>query len=453
MKHRAPSAIGGLVIVYVLSLLAAKGVLTAQAKNSDQPTSGTGELHVSVSPQEAYIWIDGKPVSHRSSSFHLPAGQHKVVVYNYGYEPQVHDIDITPEKRQEISAQLRPVDKPVSGPWGRIQIEGVPGDALVFLNGTTPQFFVGHADEMNNHIIGEQQLIVPAGTQQVHILANKTEQEIWSGSVPVKENERVIVYTKRAPDKQLVYKSWPEGAKMNAVRRFEASTASAKIAVAPVKGKMVVDRQDIKCGEPVKLSWESTDAAQTVVKANGESVGKGNTGSVEAQPKESTTYQFLAAGPGGVLTSDAKVNVDTAVKTSLTPGNSEIRYVKEGETVKEQGSTELKWTASNADSVRIDPGGTVSGLSGSQTVQANPQQSAPGPINETLTYKITATNNCGGSDTSVASVHVTGSIAPEQVAQVTEPQMPETASPLPLLALLGAMFAGSGAILRRSGRK
>jgi len=454
MKHRVLSvATGGLLFIFMLSLFAANSVSAAQDKQSDQSTTGTGELHVSVSPQEAYIWIDGKPVSHRSSSFHLPAGQHKVAVYNYGYEPQVHEIDITPDKRQEISAQLRPLDKPVSGPWGRIQVEGVPGDSLVFLNGTTPQFFVGHADEMNNHIIGEQQLIVPVGTHQMHILANKTEQEIWSGPVPVKENERVIVYTKRAPDKQLVYKSWPEGAKMNAVRRFEASTASATIAVAPVKGKMAVDRQDIKCGEPVKLTWESTDAAQTFVKANGEAVGEGNTGSVEAQPKQSTTYQFLAAGPGGVVSSDAKVNVDTAVKTSLTPGNSEIRYVKDGNTVKEQGSTELKWTASNANSVTIDPGGTVRGSSGTQTVQANPQQGAPGPVNETLTYKITATNDCGGSDTSVASVHVTGSIAPEQVAQVTEPQMPETASPLPLLALLGAVFAGSGAVLRRTRMK
>lgn len=450
MKHSARSAIGGLVIVYVFSLVAANSILAAQDKKSDQSNSGTGELHVSVSPQEAYIWVDGKPVSHRSSSFHLPAGRHKVAVYNYGYEPQVHDIDIIPDKRQDVSAQLRPVDKPVSGPWGRIQIEGVPGDALVFLNGTTPQFFVGHADEMNNHIIGEQELIVPVGTHHLHVLANKTEQEIWSGAVEVKENERVIIYTKRAPDKQLVYKRWPEGAKMNAVRRFEASTASARIAVAPVKGKMVVDRQDIRCGEPVKLGWESTDAAQTLVKANGEAVGEGNTGSVEAQSKQSTTYEFLAAGPGGVVSSDAKVNVDTAVKTSLTPDNSEIRFVKEGNAVKEQGSTELKWTASNADSVRIDPGGTVTGSSGTQTVQANPRQSASGPVNETLTYKITATNNCGGSDTSVASVHVTGSIAPEQVAQVTEPQMPETASPLPLLALLGAICAGLGVILRRT---
>jgi len=312
---------------------------------------------------------------------------------------------------------------------------------------------VGHADEMNNHIIGEQQLIVPVGTHQVHILANKTEQEIWSGQVEVKENQRVILYTRREPDKQLVYKNWPEGAKMNAVRRFEASTASAKIAVAPVKSNLAVDRHDIKCGEPVKVNLDSTDAAQTTLKANDQPLGEGKSGSVEAQPKQSTTYQLVAAGPGGIVTSDAKVNVDTAVKTSLTPANSEIRYVKEGDAVKEQGSTQLTWTASNADSVVIDPGGTVSGTSGSQTVQATPTQSGPGKVDETVTYKITATNICGGSDTSVASVHVAGSIGPEQVAEQTpapEPEMPATASPLPLLALLGTICTGSGAVLRKS---
>ena len=65
---------------------------------------------------------------------------------------------------------------------------------------------------MNNHIIGEQQLIVPVGTHQVHVLANKTEEQIWSGPVEVKENQRVVIYTKNKPDKQLVYKNWPEGA-------------------------------------------------------------------------------------------------------------------------------------------------------------------------------------------------------------------------------------------------
>lgn len=408
-------------------------------------SNGTGTVRVNVSPEEAYIWVDGKPVTHRSSSIDLPPGEHKIAVYNYGYKPQVHDVHVVADQVQEVTAYLDPVNAKVSGPWGRIQVEGVPGNALVFLNGTTPEFFVGHADEMNNHIFGDQQLIVPVGTHQVHILANKTAQEIWSGPVEVKENERVVIYTKNKPDKQLVYKHWSDGAKLNALRRFEAGTASARIAVAPVKGSLAVDRNDIKCGEPVKVSWNSTDAPVVEVKGNDQPVGDTQNGSVDAQPKQNTKYELRAAGPGGVVTSDASVNVDTTVKTSLKPTDPEIRYVKEGDTVKEQGSTQLQWTASNADSVIIDPGGSVSGASGTQTVQADPKQSGPGPVDETITYKITATNVCGGSDTTTASVHVTGSIAPEQVASA---ELPATASSLPLLALLGVIFLITGIVLK-----
>lgn len=408
-----------------------------------------GKMHVHVMPEEAYIWVDGKPVIHRSNTLKLAPGEHKIGVYNYGYQPEVHNVTVVAGKSQEIKALLKPAGNKVSGPWGRIQIEGVPGNALVFLNGTTPEFFVGHADEMNNHIIGDQQLIVPAGAQQVHVLRNKTEDQIWAGPVVVKENQRVIIYTKHKPNKQLVYKNWPEGKKLNALKRFEAGTASARIVVAPVTGKLVVDRQEISCDQPVKLSWSSTDAPNTIVKANDQPVAYSHTGELDAQPKQTTKYEFRAAGPGGIVTQDATVNVNNTVKTSLTPDAAEIRYVKVGDKVQEQGATELKWTATNADSVTIDPVGTVSGTNGSQTVQATPQQSSAGPVDETVTYKITATNVCGGSDTSTASIHVTGSIGPEQVAAAEPPpELPHTSSLLPLLALLGVVSAGAG-MLRR----
>ena len=426
------------------------GITMSVAQDSHSSQSGdTGKIRVHVKPDEAYIWVDGKPMSHRNSTIKLPVGAHKVEVYNYGYKPEVQDVKVTAGEPLDVTAYLSPAGKEVSGPWGRIQVEGVPGSALVFLNGTTPEFFVGHADMMNNNIFAEQQLIVPVGTHQVHILANKTAQEIWSGPVQVKENERVIIYTKNKPGTELVYKRWPEGAKMNAVRRFEAGTATAKIAVAPVKAQLAADRQDIKCGEPVKVTWNSTDAAETTVKGNDQHVGDGNSGAVEEKPKQNTKYELRAAGPGGIVTSDANVNVDTAVKTSLTATNPEIRYVKEGDQVKEQGSTELQWTASNADSVTVDPIGPVQGNSGSQTIKADPNTSANGPIDEKRTYKITATNVCGGSDTSVASVHITGTIGPEQVA-AAEPALPATGSPLPLLALLGTISFGFGGILRRT---
>lgn len=435
---------------FIATVLLIAGATLAVAQEESRSAKDTGKVNVSVAPEEAYIWVDGKPVSHRSSTLNLPVGEHKIAVYNYGYMPQVHNVAVAGGQTKDVQARLKPVDAKVSGPWGRIQIEGVPGSALVFLNGTTPEFFVGHADEMNNHIIGDQQLIVPVGTHQVHVLANKTEQQIWAGPVEVKENQRVIIYTKNKPGEELVYKNWPEGEKMNALRRFEAGTASAKIAVAPVKAKLAVDQQSIQCDQPVKVSWTSTDAANTTIKANDQPVAYSQTGQMEAKPKQTTKYEFRAAGPGGIVTSDATVNVDTTVKTSLAPATPEIHYVKVGDKVEEQGSTELKWTATNADSVTIDPGGAVSGKGGSQTVTASPQQSAPGPINETVTYKITATNVCGGSDTSTASVHVTGSIGPEQVAAAEPPpELPATASPLPLLLLLGLVSVGAGSILTR----
>jgi hypothetical protein len=84
-------------------------------------------------------------------------------------------------------------------------------------------------------------------------------------------------------------------------------------------------------------------------------------------------------------------------------------------------------------------------------VQASPQQTSIGPIDETQTYKITATNVCGGSDTTTAALHVTGSIEGEPVAQAEpapEPKLPATATPLPLLALLSLACIGAGGVLR-----
>src|SRR5262249_11805364 len=118
----------------------------------------------------------------------------------------------------------------------------------------------------------------------------------------------------------------------------------------------------------------------------------------------------------------------------------------------EQGSTELKWTADNASSVTIDPVGAVTGNGGSQTIQASPQKTTEGLIDETVTYKLTATNDCGGSATQTASVHLTGNIGPVQVAAAEpppQPELPATASPLPLLAVLGAFSLGVGSMLRR----
>jgi hypothetical protein len=128
---------------------------------------------------------------------------------------------------------------------------------------------------------------------------------------------------------------------------------------------------------------------------------------------------------------------------------ADVKYEKVGDKVLEQGSSNLTWTASNASLVRIEPFGLVKGDSGNVPLALIPLQIAVGPVDETKTYTITASNICGGTDTQTAAVHITGNIAPEQVAEV---KMPQTASPLPLLGLLsvGSFFT---AFLLRRGRK
>ena len=82
-----------------------------------------------------------------------------------------------------------------------------------------------------------------------------------------------------------------------------------------------------------------------------------------------------------------------------------------GDKVITDDSGTLTWTTTNADSVNIDPIGKVD-LNGSQAIKADPTKQDMGPVDETHTYTLTATNVCGGSSTQTAAVHVTGSIEP-----------------------------------------
>lgn len=411
---------------------------------------GKARVRVNVSPEEAYIFVDGKPYRHRSSTVFVTPGEHTITVYNYGYEAMTQKVNVNAGDNPSIEARLKPSGDRVSGPWGRIQIEGAPGNAAVFMNGETQPFFVGHVDEMNNNFWLKQQLIVPPGTHQLTIVRQGSGETIFTGPVDVKENQRLIVYVKGGGKADMVYKNWSKGKDIKSLKRFDASTATATIAVAPVTGELKADKDGIKCNEPAKLRWKSDGATTTTVMANNEKVAEGPSGDLAVNPKHTTKYEFRAAGPGGIKTSEATINVDPTVKTSLSASNPELRFVKVGDQVKEQETANLNWTASNADSVHLDPIGAVSGPSGTAAIKATPLNGNNiGPVDETQTYKLTATNVCGGSDTTTASVHLTGNIEVEEVAQVEPPPaLPATGSPLPLLALLGVLSAGAGGALR-----
>jgi PEGA domain len=431
-------------VAFILTFL----IITASIGYAEKPDMA--KIRVNVSPSEAYIFIDGNPYTHRSHTLRLTPGEYTIGVYNYGYVPQVQKITLKAGDNPEINARLAEIPAMVTGPWGRIQIEGNANDkAAVFLNGFGPEFFVGHIDEMNNNVLAKQRLIVPVGTYDLILVNPKEKTPFFTGKVEVRENQRVIVDVAEKENTRK-YEPWKRGETHPAFKRFEAGTKTADIAVAPVKAGLALDKTQIACGEYVNLAWNSADAAKISITANGKPLTDSPlVGEQKLQPLETTKYELHAVGPGGLVDSSTTVNVDTKVKASLMATPADVKYEKVGDKVLEQGSSNLTWTASNASLVRIEPFGLVKGDSGNVPLALIPLQIAVGPVDETKTYTITASNICGGTDTQTAAVHITGNIAPEQVAEV---KMPQTASPLPLLGLLsvGSFFT---AFLLRRGRK
>jgi hypothetical protein len=123
------------------------------------------------------------------------------------------------------------------------------------------------------------------------------------------------------------------------------------------------------------------------------------------------TYVLTAKGPGGEASQSVTVHIDAMPTATIAVSQPEIRYHKIGDKVVEQDSATLRWSASNANSARVEPFDSDA-MSGSRTVTADPKQTRTGPINENLTYTISAANACGGTTTKTAMLHVVGSIDP-----------------------------------------
>ena len=365
-----------------------------------------GKLVVHVTPREAYVYADGKPVVEaKNHHINLSPGEHKIDLYNYGYKPETRNVTITAHKTAVIEVTMTAIPGTVSGPWGCITLEGAPR-AAVLLNGKDPAFFVGHGDEFNNELIWHQELIVPPGKHELTVAFD--EKDPWTTTVDVPANQRVVVDAYKGVRKTV---AWPRGQQLQSLPRFKTGIASAEVVIQKVTGQFSASQAQINCGESARLTWSSEGAAKTDL--NGSEVSA--SGDQTVQPKQNTTYKFTAAGPGGVYTSDATVNVNNAIPASLSVSPAEVRYHKIGDKVDQQANTTVTWSASNADNVSVDPLGG-SGASGSRDLPITPTKDSVGPIDETVTYTLHASNACGGSETRTATLHITGSIDQLQAA-------------------------------------
>jgi outer membrane protein OmpA-like peptidoglycan-associated protein len=363
-----------------------------------------GKVNLRVTPKQAYIYVDdaaiGEASKHRFLS--LTAGEHKVELVNYGYQPVTRTVTVIEKKTVVLDVALEAVGGKVSGPFGAITIEGASRDA-VLLNGKSPDYFVGHGDEFNNEFLFKQELVVPPGTYQVTIQSK--DKDVWSGPVSVAADQRVVVDAHKGIRKAV---PWKRGEKFGTIPRFTVGTASARVAVAKPAADLSATTAKVNCGETSQLKWTSSDAPKVEITPVGEVTASGE---VAVQPKQTTTYNLTASGPGGTATSSVTVDVNSAIQADLGLSSNEVHYKRVGNQVIEDGKAQLTWTVSNASAVSIDSVGTVD-PSGSRSFTVAPQKSDFGPVDETVNYTLKATNECGGAETQTVALHILGSIEP-----------------------------------------
>ena len=377
-----------------------------------------GKLKMKVTPKQAYTFVDGKAIGPGNRTIKLDVGTHRVVVANYGYKFVEQDVSIDSDQTVPVDIKLEPVGAPVPGPRGRIQIEagrlhGATA-AAVLLNGKKPLYFVGHVDEFDNDaLFWRQELIVPPGTHQVTV--TRYGKELWSGPVTVAADQRVIVYISNGKEKT---KSWPRGSECRKnclpgdlgenAQRFRAGIASATVVVAPVSGSVSANPSKIDCNQNTQLAWVSRETVEADM--SGMSPVP-TSGEKTISPRQTTTYQLTASGPGGVATPSTTVEVNPVVQSSLSASPTEVSYRRIGDKILKQESTTLSWSSSNSDAASLDPGGSVD-PSGTKSLTLNPTQTGNGPVVEEFKYTLKATNVCGGSDSKTVGVHLKGSVEP-----------------------------------------
>lgn len=364
-----------------------------------------GKLKLHVTPTQAYVFVDGHAIGEASKhhSIKLNAGDHKLDLANYGYAMDSRTVTITAGQDTTVDATLTPVASKVSGPFGAMTIEGASRDAIL-LNGKSPAFFVGHGDEFDHNWWWKQELVVPPGNYQVTVLEG--DQAKWTGQVEVPANKRVVLSVPTKGVRKTV--DWPRGEQLSSVPRFNAGTASATVAVSKPTAQLSASAENINCGDSSQLKWNSTDAPSVEIAPVGAVAASGEQ---SVQPKENTTYNLTAVGPGGTVTSAATVNVNKAIQANLQLAPGEVHYRRIGDKVMQDAGTALSWNVSNASSVSIDPLGTVD-PTGNRSLQVTPRKNDPGAVDEKITYTLNAHNECGGTQTQTATLHLVGSIEP-----------------------------------------
>jgi hypothetical protein len=363
----------------------------------------SGKVKVHVKPKQAYVFVDGRAERQGNQTIQETPGTHMVEVHNYGYAAQSQKMQFSRGEKVKRDVDLEHSGDKVSGPFADLEFKG-DRRAAVLLNGTTPAYFVGHVDEFNWDWIWHQRLLVQPGTY--HVTVEHEGNTIWSGEVTARAGEKVIVYLDK--DGKMVTKNFHAGQVLGPQPRFRAGILNSAVVPAPVTADLASTSAGLGCGQGTTLKWDSANSVDTSISGLG-SVSSDGTRAVT--PTHDITYVLKTVGPGGEATKTITVDVNQRPTATLALSQPEIGFHKIGDKIVEQGSTTLRWSATNASTATINPFGAED-VNGSRTITANPNQTSVGPVNEDLKYTFTASNTCGGSTTQTATLHVVGSIDP-----------------------------------------
>jgi len=373
--------------------------------------SKDGRLALRVTPKQAYIFIDGIARRDGGGSFRLSPGEHTLALRNYGYKTLTQKFTIAPRKVTRFTVALEPEPGEVSGPWARIRFKG-PRRSVVLLNGKGLDHFVGHVGEFDR---GKRELLVPPGNHEISVLHPGDNKEIYSGLVALHSNEQVIIYLNR--NGKQVRTSWGRGEQLKSLPRFRVRRGSVTVAVSRVTGNLSARSERINCSGSTELEWTTTGASEAEISGLG---AVPTAGYRSVRPNATTTYELTAAGLGGLAKGSATVTVNKAITASFQVSPQEVRYKRLGNKVDQESAT-LSWSTSNVDQVSINGEGSVNATrigsisaTGTRTVQAIPERTDPGPVDENWTFRLTATNACGESATRTATLHIIGSIEAEK---------------------------------------
>jgi len=383
---------------YLLTLMVAMMLCATTSFAQD------GKLKIKVIPKHAYVFVDGKAIRDGNETISLSSGKHVVVVLNYGYKISTQDVNIDSGKTTDLNVALEANGGAVNGPYGQIELKGGDSHAAVLLNGKTPSYFVGHVGATNHDWWWHRNLLVPPGTY--HVDVTKNGSDLWTGDVTVAANQKVSIDLNKSGAQKT--KDKKDLAKLTSEPRYKGGWISNRIAVAGVTGNFSLAPNSINCGQSSTLTWQTAETVDATISGIGTVPSSGNQ---SVTPHATTTYDFNAAGPGGIVKGSGTVNVNTKVDASLSANPAELHYRKIGDRVITQESSTLNWSTSNGDSINLDPVGKVD-PSGNQTVKGEPKKIEIGPVDESMTYTLSATNVCGGSATQTAAIHITGSIEP-----------------------------------------